>query len=790
MNLEKIIFLLFLHSSLNFLVADHLYSEAFAFKAPKNSKQSHLSSVSNKPADLKNHTHFSTVKLVTPYQILPRKIKNIPIGLWVTLNKGWYSYWKNPGESGKPLKIKWILPKGNDISDFNWPIPERTQFRTFTNFVYKDDFLLISEWSLPKKKIGEQIHIKAQVEWLICKEVCIPLTQETHLKLPVEPLSSNKTQKNKYPENISSPSHSTPHSSQSEARTKNKEKNTKQTINTYWQSIFDKWSKKIPEIVKKNIIIQETNTYWKADFTTDKKLQLLDVFPLSNNLFSLQTPEIISAENYQHSFHIRKSDFQNSAKSSNTNKSSSSPLKKKTNNADTHTANKKTQALVVFHQTQMAMNEYSKNTRSKEKKTLPEMVTNRKNKVGILYTFMPKSESILWFLILAFLGGILLNLMPCVLPIVFLKFSNTLEQSKQKTLTVVSGNLCYSAGVISSFLLLAILLLLFKKGGESIGWGFQMQSPYFLLSIIFLFVLISFGFMGWLSVSLPSLPFFHSGQNNFKHFLTGVLSTTSASPCTAPFMGASIGYALSSDTFQAIMIFLFLGIGLSFPYLLLSVFPKWIKYIPTPGNWSHKLKHFMAFPMLITSAWLIHLFNRQKPSALLPVLLGLLFMALGFWILNNLKRRTWLTGLSRVIILTGLIYPFFHLYGESKLNLPGINWQKFSLNKMRNINDSGQALFINFTADWCLTCKFNEQITFKNKKVIKFFSQNQIHSLKGDWTNKNREITEVLNNYHRSGIPFYLYFPPSAEPSSGILLPELLTPGLLLKYLNKQEVAK
>ena len=311
-----------------------------------------------------------------------------------------------------------------------------------------------------------------------------------------------------------------------------------------------------------------------------------------------------------------------------------------------------------------------------------------------------------------------------------------------------------------------------------------MQSPYFLLSIIFLFTLISFNFMGWFSLSLPSIPFFHRGKNLFKHFLTGILSTTAASPCTVPFMGASIGFAFSSSAFHIIMIFLFLGIGLSFPYLLLSVFPRGMNYIPPPGNWSHKLKHFMAFPMLATSVWLIHLFNQLQNQKLFTLLSCLLLLTFGFWVLNNFKRRFWLTWLFRLIIFVSLVFPFFSLYkGTEKENIP---WESFSIEKMNSILSKERPLFINFTADWCLTCKFNEQVTFKNKKVIRFFADNNIQSLKGDWSDKNSEISGILEQYNRSGIPFYLYFPPQSSESSPIILPELLTPGILFKYLNKK----
>ena len=748
MNLKKTIFLFFL-----FLIKAG-YADLITYENKKHIQEKNNRYVLNSPsaikkeakktANYKNKKLFSKVKLVSPYQSLSKQTKKISIGLWVTLNRGWHSYWQNPGESGKSLKAKWTLPDGSSISHLNWPIPERLNVGSLTSFVYKNHFLLISELLLPKKKSDSQIRITAQVEWFICEKICIPMNQEAQLTLSIR---------------------------------------EKEEINPYWWDIFDKWSAQIPQSVKKKIILQDKETNWQAHISTEKKLRLIDVFPLSKNDFSPKQPVILSTDKYQHSFLIKSIREEIATQSLSDQQTLNLETKRCHSRAGGNpdpSCNDVSSQDVPFFNTTSQSETPRKNIRALA------VFKDKSNKLGFIYTFKYKKEGIFWFLLLAFLGGLILNFMPCVLPIVFLKFSNTLEQSRQKTSEIILGNLFYSTGVILSFMLLAFLVVFLKKGGDAIGWGFQMQSPYFLLSIIFLFVLVSFNFMGWFSLSLPSIPFFHRGKSHFKHFLTGILSTTAASPCTVPFMGAAIGYAFSGNVFQIMTIFLFLGLGLSFPYLLLSAFPRWIQHIPTPGSWSNKLKHFMAFPMLITSIWLIHLFNQQQPENLLPLLLSLIFLAFGFWLLNNIKKRTYIIWLSRAIILSSLVYPFLHLQQETKENNSGIQWETFSLEKMEKIHLEGQALFINFTADWCLTCKFNKQITFKNKTVIRFFADKQIRSLKGDWTNKNPEISAILKSYHRSGIPFYLYIPPDSPKSAAVILPELLTPGLFFKYMNNK----
>ena len=310
-------------------------------------------------ATYENKTQFSKIKLVSPYQTISKQNKKIPIGLWITLEKGWHSYWQYPGESGKALNTKWTLPKGSSVSSFKWPLPERLNVGSFTNFVYKDQYLLISELSLPDKKSDSQIRVTAQVEWFICEEICIPLTQEVHLNLDVR---------------------------------------EKEEISPHWKNIFDKWSLRIPQTIKKKIKLQTKTTDWQAHISTEKKLQLLDVFPLSKEDFSPKKPTIVSTNNYQHSFLIKPIGAE---------KNTSLPQNKQQRTAK-NTYKKNIQALLIFE--------------------------DENDKLGFIYTFTYKKESLLWFLFFAFLGGLILNFMPCVLPIVFLKFSNTLELSKQKNL--------------------------------------------------------------------------------------------------------------------------------------------------------------------------------------------------------------------------------------------------------------------------------------------------------------------------------------------------------------------
>ena len=409
---------------------------------------------------------------------------------------------------------------------------------------------------------------------------------------------------------------------------------------------------------------------------------------------------------------------------------------------------------------------------------------------------------------MAFLGGLILNFMPCVLPIVFLKMSNTWgEYRKNQRGFLLSGGF-YSLGVVCSFLVLAFLLMVLKQGGRALGWGFQMQSPYFLMFMVFLFLLISLNFMSLFSLSFPAVPFFYKGKNFFKHFLTGMLSTTAASPCTVPFMGAAMAYASQGTVFEIFAVFTFLGLGLASPYLYLSVFPGSLRFIPPPGAWSNHLKHLMAFPMLATSAWMLSLFNHHHPSVLFSLLTGLLVLSFTLWLKKVTSSQS--PGFSfLLLVLAGLsvLSPFAHLHMEEnteKHKNPSLVWNNFSTEKIQELKTKNQSVFIQVSAQWCLVCKWNEQMTFQNKKVVQFFKNQKTYLMKGDLTHANPEITSFLEKHQHTGVPFYLYIP-SAGPSSPlgsfkktrgdtnglttikkqeVILPELLSPRLFLKYLN------
>lgn len=405
-----------------------------------------------------------------------------------------------------------------------------------------------------------------------------------------------------------------------------------------------------------------------------------------------------------------------------------------------------------------------------------------------LFTSTEKAPfHLLWFLALAFIGGLILNIMPCVLPVIFLKLYNTLELKGKTNRSLIYLNLSYIAGVVSSFLLLALLISISKTAGESIGWGFHLQSPVFVTLLSLLFLLMGFYLLNLLDLPLPKVALNFKGEKMFSHFLTGVLSTTAASPCTVPFMASAVGFAFSRSYLEIFVIFLFLGLGLSFPYLLLSFFPGFLKRLPGPGKWMERLKAFLAFPLFGTALWLLWLLFFQLNQKIFLITLSLLTVTALLLLIRKFFNKS---PVVRVLLFTAALIALSTLIAFQKIgNTPplhakssyaALNAQIFSPDKIKQDRTKGENIFIAFGAEWCLTCKLNERL-FDNQKIIDFFKNHSIKFYYGDWTNNNPLITHFLERYGYKGVPFYIFFKGSEKT---VILPSFLTSKSLLKKLQ------
>ena len=391
-------------------------------------------------------------------------------------------------------------------------------------------------------------------------------------------------------------------------------------------------------------------------------------------------------------------------------------------------------------------------------------------------------------IIFAFIGGLILNAMPCVFPILSIKILNFVEQSEGSKEKMIQHGLSFSAGVLITFLSIAGLLLLLKSGGESIGWGYQLQSPLMVTLLIYLFVAIGITFMSNLVLGgqLAQLGNINQGYGDItSSFLTGVLAVIVASPCTAPFMGSAVGIALLQPGFITIAIFVSLGLGFAAPYLLLSFYPSLLKVLPKPGAWMETLKQFMAFPMWGSALWLTWVLSGQvQTDSVLMVLLGALFIALGLWILEKNQSSDgfakWMS-LSSVTILLGAALWLAPTDYENIEQDTSSDLNNYSPEFLDSLLAENKPVFLNFTADWCITCKVNEAIVLNQVSIKNALESKGIVYLKADWTKKDETIANKLAEYGRTGVPLYLLYSSEGIP---VILPELLTEDMLLSYIE------
>ena len=404
------------------------------------------------------------------------------------------------------------------------------------------------------------------------------------------------------------------------------------------------------------------------------------------------------------------------------------------------------------------------------------------NFINTQSTANPEFISISAAILFSLIGGLLLNLMPCVFPVISLKILNFVNHSKNKTQTSLHG-FAFSSGSVLMFVLIGLSVVLLKGLGMDIGWGYQLQSPLVVSLLIFLFIFLAGFFLLNVNFLNSLLSIGSAGVNTpsyMNSFGTGFLAVIVATPCTAPFMGSALGFAILQPGFSSFLIFLSLGIGFALPYILLSIFPSMLSLLPKPGGWMETFKQFMAFPMILTALWLVWVLSSQIDSfQLVSVLLGISLIVFFYW-LNQLKISS-KKGLRfrNIIYLLVLVSLFFTLPMERS------SFQKennaFSDEELSKRLAEGP-VFLNFTADWCITCKVNERVALKTSETLKFFEEKNIYYLEADWTNKNELIAKKLASYGRSSIPLYVYYPD--EKSVPIILPEILTESLIKDYLN------
>ena len=387
----------------------------------------------------------------------------------------------------------------------------------------------------------------------------------------------------------------------------------------------------------------------------------------------------------------------------------------------------------------------------------------------------------------AFLGGLILNLMPCVFPVLSIKamsFMQTHQTNRELRIHATT----YTIGVVTSFLIIATTMLSLRAAGSAVGWGFQLQSPQFLIILAYLFFIIGMTFLGFVNVGskLMSIGQNIDSQSSLQSsFFTGVLAVIIASPCTAPFMGPALGFAIYQPTGIALAVFAMLGFGMALPFVVLILIPKTKSLLPRPGLWMEQFKQFLAFPMFFTTAWLLWVIGRQTDTTVLSlVVVGLIFISIGIWInqilvqLKSGRSYSLLKVIAVAMIIPALALPLMNDEERERTVL----WIDYDAKTLATLRAEGRPVFINLTADWCITCLANEKVAFTEMFYTEM-EKNNIVYLKGDWTNQDKEITSLLNEHNRNGVPLYLMYPKNG--GSPEVLPQILLEQTLLEAIRR-----
>ncbi|MCC5941078.1 MAG: thioredoxin family protein [Balneolaceae bacterium] len=659
------------------------------------------------------------------------------IGVKMDLREGWYVYYRNPGDSGMPLMVEWMHDKDFQIGEIQWPTPLWIDVAAgLASHGYYDSVLFMMEATAPDDLVpGEEYTLIAEADWLICEKICIPEYADLELTLLVT--------------------------------------DDEPDYNTENLALFNETRDKLPV----------TLDYWSAEATVDANGATLK---LSTDAFELpEFSEIIY-------FAKEEGEIENGARQpfSVDGNTITIELQKSTYksgdidrlwglvyNADGWDEAGTIQSIIVD--------------------VTPGDHSIAASDVASMQIFSARFLLILGF---AFLGGMILNLMPCVFPILSIKVMNFMQMAGHDARKVRLHGYVFGAGVLISFLFLALLLILLRAGGQELGWGFQLQTPAFIAFMTFLMFALGLSLMGVFEIGNSLINVAgktNTGEGMRGSFFSGILATILATPCTAPFMGTAIGVAITLPATTSLIIFATLGLGMAAPYVLLSSFPALMKFMPKPGAWMETFKQAMAFPLFATAIWLIWVYGQQAGiDGLTRLLVGLLMLSIGIWILHRWKAVQ-ISGSSRIIsravVAVFIVGGFwFSVPGVgieesgneiTSANSYGVDWIAYSDDTLRQNIDEGNNVFIDFTAAWCITCKANERIIFSSDRVKNKFKDLDFVMIKADWTNRNPEITRALQSFGRNGVPLYVIYSPSIEEP--MILPELLTPGIVLDALDK-----
>jgi len=608
---------------------------------------------------------------------------------------GWHTYWKNPGDSGLPLKLDWSLPPGFNAAAIQWPVPEILATPPLRNFGYeKEIFLLVEVWPTVGAATQGELKFSAVARWLVCKDVCLPAKADLSITLPVRAKTEAKRDFG---------------FQHARARIPNRAATGEQG----WR-----WDSEVSETGVRLFLTPPPK------FVANRAT----FFPTQSGLFehASMPPGRFEAGRW------------------------------------------------IF--------DLPRVSGAKLPMTVGGVVATDIGafEIAVAVNAKPEKLSLLQMLWFAFIGGLLLNLMPCVFPILSLKL---LAFGRETHREAVRDAAFFGLGTLVFLWALVAILVGLRASGQALGWGFQLQSPGFVGFLAFLFTALALNLLGVFEIGGRWMGWGGKAAAQggaWGSFFTGALNVLVATPCTAPFMGIALGFALSGGAVATFAIFTALGLGMLAPYFAVASMPRLQKKLPRPGAWMETFRQLLAFPLFATVIWLVWTWGRITGHAIPVRALGAL-LAGGFIVWLVRKRRAF--GIAATVI--GLIIVAGSWWSGTRQAVEVISWQTYSPEKVAQDVAHGLPVFIDFTAAWCVSCQVNERVALRNRDVVKRFRELGIRAYLADWTTDDPMITHALESYGRNAVPLYVLYLPS-RGSTPIFLPEILTPGIVLGELSKK----
>lgn len=653
------------------------------------------------------------------------------VGLQLRHQPHWHTYWKNSGDSGLPTQLEWTLPAGVQAGEIAWPIPKKLPLGKLVNYGYDDTVLLPVPLTLTPafspSPLATELTVKLKASWLVCRTECIPQEGEFALAIPLR--SSTALQAAAFDEALA------------------------------------RQPRPLAAAAKSRLVVEgETLRLTLAGLPAKLRGKPLDLFPETAEVIDPSAPwqqawqgELWTAE---------------------------LPL------SPQRSASPATMPLVLTQagegwRVELAVDGTWPATAGPATVSPALEAALRANaQEAATPVATAVSASLLAALLGALLGGLILNLMPCVFPVLAIKMLSFTRHADDHRGHRISA-LAYTAGVLASFIALGLLLLALRAAGESLGWGFHLQNPLVVGALAVLFTVIGLNLAGvfeFRQFAPSSLASFQARHPVVDAFLTGVLAVAVASPCSAPFMGASLGLAITLPAAQALLIFAALGLGLALPYLLAGFVPAVARLLPRPGPWMDMLRKLLAFPMFLTVAWLLWVMGHQNGIDGVGSLLALLVMLSALIWSLTLRGRTRQVVAALVLLAGGWIgWAVGPSLGQGAAPAaPAVSsaagsqerWQAWAPGRVEQLLAEGRPVFVDFTAAWCITCQYNKKTTLSDTQVLADFDAKQVAMLRADWTRRDPAITAALAQLGRSGVPVYVFYKQGMAP---VVMSEILS---------------